>query len=121
MATMTSTPTDIKASLHFLDRNELYEHEKPYSIQYFPHGSIPQSNVRQHVANDVPIHDMRAQIVSLDFNRDGFVVRNLDSKLAKEDFAVPEKVIGVYLEEVKALLCDLLDTSNVAVVEYLVT
>lgn len=107
--------------MHFLSRDQLYTYEKPYSIQYFPHGDVPQSNVKQDVVENVRLRDIRLAKNSLEFDKDGFVVRNFESRLSYDDFADPEKVKSVYLEEICALLQNTLGTNNVAIIEYLVT
>lgn len=110
----------IHGALHFISRDPLFETEKPYAIQYEPHGDIPSSNMREDTVESVPIHDMRPDMAVLDFESDGFVVRDLDSSMAYDDFANPDVVMNTYLVEVQRLLRDLLGTNNVAIVEYLV-
>ena len=110
----------LKVTLHFLAREKLYEHEKPYSIQFEPHGDVPRSNVRQTIVEDMNIQDIRSTRDLLRLESDGFIVRDLHSAMSYTDFADPEIVQRVYLEEVRTLLAQSLGTKNVAILEYLV-
>lgn len=101
---MLGDSESLRATLHFLPRDPLYDIEKPYSIQYEPHGDIPQTNVCRDVVEGVSIRDIRGVKNSLKFDKDGFIVRELNSKLEYEGFANPDRVREVYVPEV----CDLL-------------
>jgi hypothetical protein len=111
----------LKVSLQFLPRDPLYDTEKPYSIQYVPHGDVPQTNVYQDTVPNVPMGDMRGPLMDfLTLNDDGFVVRGLRSRMRHEDFADPETVKRIYLPEVCELLKREAGTENVAILEYLI-
>ena len=116
-----SVAKDAHGSLHFLARDPLYLTEKPYTIQFSPHGSVPQNNIKQEIVPNVLLHDIRPVKDALDFDRDGFMIVDLESKLHRDDFADPGKVIEVYLEEVKDMLKQHFGTANIAIIEYLVS
>jgi hypothetical protein len=105
------------AKIQFLARKELYDHEKPHPIQFESQDDVIRSNVSQ-VLETVTVRDIRQTQASLDFDKDGFVIGRLVSKMSYKDSAVPEKVKSVYLEEVKALPQDTLGIKNVAVLQY---
>ena len=98
----------------------MYEIEKPYAIQYEPHGDIPLTNVKQNVVSRVSVHDVRVEMDTLSLETDGFRVSSIESKMRYEDFAQPETVTDVYLTEIRKLLYDTLGTRNVTILEYLV-
>ncbi|KAL8838631.1 MAG: hypothetical protein Q9170_002077 [Blastenia crenularia] len=116
----SKTPEATRGALHFLVRDALYDQEKPYTIQYEPHGEIPRTNIKGISVPDVNIRDLRPTLSGLSFDRDGVVVKSLETELQYEDFGDPQKVQKVYLEEVRVLLQETLGSHNVAVVEYLV-
>ena len=112
--------TYVDRTLYFLPRDPLYEVEKPYAIQYEPHGDIPLTNVKQNTVSRVSVHDVRARMDTLSLETDGFTVCSIESKMRYEDFARPETVTDIYLTEIQNLLHDTLGTQNVAILEYLV-
>jgi hypothetical protein len=109
-----------EASICFLSRDELYKTAKPYAIQYEPHGDVPQTNVIQEMVNDIPVRDLRPLKNTFTLDKDGIVVRDLDTQMTHEDFADPAAVQDVYLPKVQELLREVLGTQNVAILEYLV-
>lgn len=113
--------TDIvTATLHFLPRDPLFEEEKPYSIQYTPHGDIPQTNVYQDIVKGVKVRNIRPIRDALSFESDGMIVKDFHSRMTYEEFADPEIVRNVYVPEVAELLKKELGVENVAILEYLV-
>ena len=98
----------------------MHEIEKPYVIQYEPHGDIPGTNIKSVKLDDVPIRDLRPEKGSLCFETDGIFIRNMESKMEYEDFATPAIVQKIYLEEIHLHLQDMLGTQIVAIAEYLV-
>ena len=113
-------PTYTNATLYFLPHDPLYEVEKPYAIQYEPHGDIPLTNVKQNVIERVSVRDVRAQMGWLSLEQDGFTVQKVRSKMRYEDFTQPETVTNTYLTEIRDLLQEVLGTRNVTILEYLV-
>lgn len=114
-------PVGTNGALHFLVRDPLYNTVKPYTIQYEPHGDIPRTNIKGVSIPEVHIRDLRPSLSNLSFEKDGAIVKSLDSKLQYEEFGDPKKVQKVYLEEVRLVLQEALASHNVAVVEYLVS
>lgn len=111
----------VSATLHFLPRDPLYDEEKPYSIQYTPHGDVPRTNVYQDIIDGVKIRNIRPIRDTLDFNNDGMIVRNFQTKMIYEDFAIPEVVREIYVPEIAELLKKEMGVENVAILEYLVS
>lgn len=110
-----------QASICFLARDELYETTRPYAIQYEPHGDVPQTNVKQEMVNNIPIRNLRPFKDTLKLEKDGIVVRDLNTQMTYEKFADPVAVQDTYLPKVRELLRDVLETQNVAILEYLVS
>lgn len=109
------------ATLHFLPRDPLFDEEKPYSIQYTPHGDIPQTNVYQEIVRGIKIRNIRPLRNTLDFHSDGMVVQDFRTKMSYDDFATPDIVRRVYVHEIAELLKKELGVNNVAILEYLVS
>jgi hypothetical protein len=111
----------VTGTLHFLPRDPLFETEKPYSIQYTPHGDIPQTNVYQDIVKGVKVSNLRPMLDTLEFDKDGMVVRDFKTAMSYEDFAMPEAVRKIYVPEITELLKKEMGVSNVAILEYLVS
>ena len=107
------------ASIWFLQRDKLYETEKPYHIKFKPHGDIPVSNIT-HCRVDVPVRDLRPLQNDLTLEEDGMMVQHLDTKMKYEGYANPIVVQQLYLKELHHLIQDALGVKNVAIMEYLV-
>lgn len=116
-----ATDDTVTATLHFLPRDPLFNEEKPYSIQYTPHGDIPQTNVYQDIVKGVKVRNIRSIRDKFHFNDDGIIMRNFKTQMSYEDFAVPEIVRSVYVPEITQLLRQEMGVHNVAILEYLVS
>ncbi|KAL4939105.1 hypothetical protein BDV06DRAFT_225337 [Aspergillus oleicola] len=104
--------------MYFLARNDLFAHEKPYSMRYDPGNGIPQANVIRE-RHELTIRSMRNGGPFL-LNESGFQVINLNSSMAYDDFWDHEKIQAIYLEEVKKAMKDNLGAKHVHVLDYAV-
>lgn len=109
-----------EASFCFLSRADIYEKEKPYAIQFEPHGDVPQSNVIQEMVDKIPVRYVRPVKDKLTLEKDGLLVRNLYTGMQYDGFADPAAVQSTYLPTLHNLLKETLGTKNVAILKYLV-
>lgn len=110
--------TTIESSMFYLDRVQLYETEKPYSMRYLPE-DIPQCNYFK-VKHPITVKSMRG---SGRFHIDecGFQLINIHSGLTYDEFWVNEKVQSVYIPEVEKALKSELGAAHVHVLDYAVS
>ena len=77
----------------FLDRDPIFEIEKPYTVRYVPDpmSGVAQSNIK-NVHKTLQFHDMRGR-EDLVYEKCGFtVVKLLQDEMTYDDFAVDEKI-----------------------------
>jgi len=107
----------VHADIHFLAEDELYEEEKPYSLRYEPEGDYARTNINIEKHEGIEIHDLRG--LEFSFEKNGFTVMNLESKMKYEDWDDPEKVVEIYLREVSSSLKKLLGARHVQIFDHL--
>lgn len=117
---MTIDALDVETRLFFLQKDELYKTQKPYSIKYTPHGDIPQNNIKGMAGNGIVIRDLRPEQDALDILRHGMQIVRLPQVMPYEDFADRDKVLSTFFPDVQRCLADLFGTDNVLIHEYLV-
>ncbi|KAF2502334.1 hypothetical protein BU16DRAFT_612011 [Lophium mytilinum] len=111
--------TDPQTSIYFLKRNDLYHDEKPYSLRFTPPNDFPRSNIVLE-KHDVTIRDIRPRLKDLSFEKNGFTIMSLESKMSYDDYDDEEKLINVYLREVADSLCAFLGAVHVQIFEHTV-
>jgi hypothetical protein len=109
----------IKTYTHFLNRDDLYNEEKPYSLRFAPPSGFPRSNIKLE-RHDVLIKDIRQEKGELSFSKDGFDVVNIPSAMSYDDFGDEKKVKALYLKEVAEALKQYLKADHVQVFEHTV-
>ncbi|KAI3319612.1 hypothetical protein HD806DRAFT_525285 [Xylariaceae sp. AK1471] len=95
------------AGFKFLERRQLYESQKPYSIDYRIatwESNIPRSNYKSVHVGGIPVQDIRGREGEFSFNANGFAVLEMDTKMQYEDFEDPQKVDSIYCHEIAACL-----------------
>jgi hypothetical protein len=105
---------DVKASIHFIQKNSLFAEEKPYEFCYAADLSIPQSNITREQHKDIIIHDIRGREQAFDLEHNGFTVLKLDQQIQYDDYFQPNKV-KTYLRTLEILLKKHLGASHVEV------
>jgi hypothetical protein len=109
---MTTTSTT-----NFLQRNTLYEVEKPYSLRFTPPLGFPRSNIK--LANHkITIKDARARSKPLDFFQNGFQILPFRTELPYTQFEDDDAVKRVYLREVANLIRTFLGAQKVQIFEH---
>lgn len=104
--------------MHFLARDRLFDHEKPYSLRFPPEGDLAQTNIKRE-RHAVTIRNLREKPRSA-FDDCGFEVVQTESKMAYEDFADEGKIRSIYLPEVRAILLQKLGARHVHFLDFAV-
>ena len=104
-----------------LDKNELYQREKPYEMRFNPPGDFPRKNLEVSKHDNIPVEDVRGYEKDLSFERNGFIVMELDIPMDIEDFGSREAIVSQYLPKVAEELKDRLGATRVQVHDYLVS
>ncbi len=107
-------------SMYFLQPQQLYRAEKPYSLRFVPPEGFPRSNIALEKHNDVEIRDIRPRVGELSFSKHGFKIMPVHSKMTYDDFDDEEKIVDTYLREVADALRDELGAKHVHIFEHTV-
>lgn len=107
------------STTNFLQRNALYDVEKPYSLRFTPPSAFPPSNIK--LANhNITIKDVRTRHEPLDFFEHGFQLLPFQSQLPYAQFDDDDAVKRVYLREVANIIKDFLGAQKVQIFEHTV-
>lgn len=117
---MTLDDGDVEADIHYLSRCDLYKSVKPYTLRYKPPGALPISNVVR-VQETTTIHNMRQHLRTLQYDRCGFQVAELDTQMTLEDFSDVNKIEQVHRPEIEECVKDRMQASSVHVLDYVVS
>lgn len=85
------------SDMHFLEKDELYHWEKPYSLRFPPIGvpQLAQSNVKRE-KHRIQFHNMRG-MPDLRIDTCGFELLRSPCTLAYDDFEYQQKIQDLYL------------------------
>lgn len=109
---------DIEAEIYFLSRDELYNTIKPYRRRYQPEDiNITRTNIILE-RRKVKIHNMRNRIDLMSYDICGFRIMQMSSQMAYEDFADPEKIKNIHLQEICESVQAVMKASSVHVLAY---
>lgn len=116
----TEKPPTIKSSMFYLDRDQIYDNEKPYSMRYQPLDGTPQSNFIKS-EHPITVRSMRERDAG-PFHLDecGFQLIPLKSQLKYDEYWDNEKIQQIYVQEVKDALKTELHAKFVHVLDYAV-
>jgi hypothetical protein len=107
------------STTNFLQRNALYDVEKPYSLRFTPPSAFPPSNIK--LANyNITIKNVRTRSEPLDFFHHGFQLLPFQSQLPYAQFDDDDAVKRVYLREVANLIKTFLGARKVQIFEHTV-
>lgn len=107
--------SSVEADMYFLQRDELWETEKPYGMRYYAEG-IAQSNVRRE-KHRIVLKDIRQLTIAPSVDVQGFSVMALDSRMAYEDFNDYSKIKLIYHQDIIAALKKTLGAKHVFVMD----
>ena len=110
----------VETSMHFLARDKLYEHEKPYQLKYEAENGIPRSNLRLEKHEPIKISSIRGRERQFSMEDNGFAVLKLDREIPYNDFSDPGG-IRKYLDVVSESLRKFLGADRVQVFQHLVS
>ncbi|KAL9090060.1 MAG: hypothetical protein Q9159_002228 [Coniocarpon cinnabarinum] len=105
---------DVKVTLQYLAREELYTRVKPYLLNYMSDTSH-HHNLVPYTTPEISVYDIRGREDEIDFDQKGFGVAHMHSAMQYEDYCDPKKVEEIYCTEVGACLIKLLGASSVQV------
>lgn len=109
----------VETSLHFLTRDKLYEHEKPYQLKYTAAKGIRTTNIRLEKKESIKISSMRGQERWLSFEKNGFTMLKMDNEIPYDTFSSSTSV-QKYLDMVAEQLKIRLGADKVQVYQYTV-
>ncbi|KAG6991104.1 hypothetical protein G7Y79_00057g090860 [Physcia stellaris] len=109
----------VETSMQFLARDKLYEHEKPYRLQYKAPEGVPKTNFRIEKHDRINISSIRGREKEFSLEKNGFTMLNLDQEVPYEDF---DNEVGIqrYMNLVADRLRVLLNADKVQVYQYVV-
>ena len=110
----------VESSIHFLTRDKVYEHEKPYQLKYVAADGIPTTNIRLEKQEPVKISSIRGQEQQFSLDKNGFTVLKMDKEVSYDDFNNPAGVKR-YLNMVAEQLKMRLGADKVQVYQYVVS
>ncbi|KAK0664428.1 hypothetical protein DIS24_g729 [Lasiodiplodia hormozganensis] len=104
---------------HFLQRDPLYQEEKPYSLRYTPPEGFPRANIKLE-RHEIMVKDIRPDKDKLSFRKDGYCINDLRSRMKYGDWDEDSKVKEIYLREVADMLRKTLGACHVQIFEHTV-
>lgn len=110
--------TTIESYMYYLDRAQLYDIEKPYSMRYRPEEDIAQCNYVK-VKHPMAVKSMR-ESGPFRIAECGFQLIDIHSDLTYDEFWMNERVQSVYIPEVEKALKLELGARCVHVLDYAV-
>ena len=106
----------ISTSITFLNRSEVFQKEKPYSIDSEIKdwtGDVARSNFSRDVVDNITVDDLRGKEHLFSFEKHGFAVVEMHSLMRYEDYEDPAKINDTYCQELGSCLLSYLDAASV--------
>ena len=97
----------VKATVHFMRKDVLHQHEKPYAFRYAAEYGIPQSNFKMDKHESIFIEDLRGRLDSFSFEDNGFTILKLPHEIPYENYCHPTKVSAYFRQLEELLQCHL--------------
>ncbi|KAL0263693.1 hypothetical protein SLS55_002674 [Diplodia seriata] len=113
----TAGEAGVLSHTHFLQRDDLYIEEKPYSLRYTPPEGSSRANIKLEL-HEIRVRDVRPVKDKLSFETDGCAIVDLGSRMKYEDWDDDSQVKAVYLREVADLLRRVLGACHVQIFEH---
>lgn len=111
----------VRGSIHFLNRDALYDLEKPYTIRYALPDGTPRTNSQHEEHHGLLIQNIRPQLQHFSMESHGFTVVKMESAMMYQDFENEDRIINIYLAEVARKLRETLKARHVQVYEHTVS
>lgn len=109
----------VEASMNFLVRDTLYNHEKPYQLRYAPTEGTPTTTFQCERKAPINIQSIRGRDPQFSVKENGFGVMTMKEEMPYSDFSKPEGVQR-YLNAVCQQLKEHLGAEKVQAYQYLV-
>lgn len=110
----------VTTTMHFMQRDNLFEEVKPYSLRYDPPNDLPRTNIKLQREDQVHIDDVRGYEQDFHFDDFGFAFIPLHTTLSYDDFRDTNKITQVYLREVAKAVQEFLHADYVQIFEHTV-
>jgi hypothetical protein len=107
--------------MNFLQRDELYQTEKPYLCLFETPAGFSKTNIQLSKCKDLIIIDIRGRESRFLLGSHGFAIMHMTSKLSYDDFGDNAKVKSQYLSEVAEHLRRFCKASRVQIFEHVVS
>ena len=111
----------VLTSTHFLQRDPLYDTEKPYSLRFSAPEGFPRANIllQKHL---ISVRDIRHASTPPSLKDDGCVLLDdFQTQMQYDDFDNDNTVKRIYLRDVANRLKQLLGAQHVQIFEHTVT
>jgi hypothetical protein len=109
----------VSSDVNFLQRDALYNDEKPYSLRFTPPEEFPRANIKLE-RHAISVKDIRNRAEPFTFHDNGFQILPFQSRMQYGDFDDDEIVKQIYLREAANLLRDFLGAQKVQIFEHTV-
>lgn len=109
----------VEADAHFLQRDPLYDNEKPYSLRFTPPEDFPRANIKLE-RHTIRIRDIRNRPKPLSFWEHGFQILPFCSEMEYSNFDDDNVVKEIYLREAANKLRGFLGAQKVQIFEHTV-
>lgn len=120
-ATMAAR-ADVRAQLVYLEANDLFQTEKPYNLQFKPDDeTFRRTNCVRVAQPGVLVRDLRGHEDKFRFEKQGFEIMKLESKMQYTDFDSAETIERIYYPEMKALLWSRFMPRRIEILEHVVS
>lgn len=111
---------DLTTSFHFLCRDDLWKHEKPYSLKFIPKADFPKNNGQRAQKDGIIVEDIRGRESEFSFEKNGFAIMRLgESHMTYSDFDNSDIINAIYLKQIALGLQELLGARRVQIFDCL--
>lgn len=107
----------VHATLGFLPDDELFRHERPYSLKFEAPEGLRRTNIQAEYREHV-IEDTRGHEDEFNIDKNGFALVPFPTKMTYEDFKNEDKILAVYMPEVAGVIQRLVGAFRVQIFEY---
>ncbi|QKX62998.1 uncharacterized protein TRUGW13939_10166 [Talaromyces rugulosus] len=84
----------VHAALGFLPNEELFQHERPYSLKFEPPEGLRRTNIQAEYRENI-IEDIRGHEDDFNMEKNGFALVPFHTKMTYEDFENEDKILAI--------------------------
>jgi hypothetical protein len=110
--------SSVLSSIHFLQRDPLYDSEKVFELKFDPPSGLPKSNMRLEKRDGIKIHDIRDQEAQYSFTRNGFSIMRADFGMPAKAFYEEHLLRQKYFPKLAHTVKEHLGASQVRIFDY---